>query len=242
MKNITLPFFLLILFNTILNSCTQSTSISTFANENESIVINELNCWSSYSAELAMKLIVFSSNQNEKDKQWKKWQNEIDEAKKNGQKLLLNDTIFISCIRNDSMYNSLLSQRKILFAKLLKHKTTLPRFKENIIKISNEVVEYKFYNYNGFGLCEKSLQDANIFSLDNEKFYINYSELLKEAFTESSSKISDQDLVSLNSLLKEIENIDRHIWCRPHYLKTLEEIRNNNLKDEKNKKFETLTK
>ena len=243
MKKISLLFNSVVLSFIILNSCTQNTKDSTFANENEHIVINELNCWDSYSTELTMMQINLLSEKKdkEKDKLWKEWFSKIKEAKKKGQKLLLNDTTFILCIRNENLYNSFLSKRKKLAKKLLSHKNSLPKFKETIIKICNNVIEYKYCYYRRFGLYEKSFKESGGSLLSNKKFYLNYSELLKEVFSESSSNITDQELVSINNLLKEIETIDQHIWCIPYYIQALNKINVKNSKKEKNKKFEKLT-
>jgi hypothetical protein len=216
----------------------------TFANDSEKIVINDMDCWNSYLGELYIRSYAFASDEKKKDKLMDKFLEDEKEATEWGRKSLLNDTIFITCIRSDTTYNALLKQREILAKSLNVYVYNTPSLREFLNKTISGVIEYN-YNYNRslFGIYEKSYEEDNF--LIAKKYYSSYNELLRTAYIKNILEITDDNLSAIMKTLSEIENIDRHIWCVPHYKKSEEACKEKQaqkeLRKDRERKFKELT-
>jgi|GEM_PF-4122275 len=233
---------IIIIWSIIFNGCTvPEKKAITLASEDEMKIINEMTCWESYINEIVILQITHADSEKEKDKLWKEWHSNLKEATKKGQLTIANDSIFISCIRDQANYKSLLNKRKLLAKSLLTYKYKLPKFDKFINKIMDGVIEYNYNGIGGFGVYEREIQQKYAIYIGHDTFYKDYSGLLKEAYIENtSSTIKDEFIVSLNKLLSEIEEIDRHIWPVPYYDSKLSEFKKEQLFIEKDKKVNEL--
>lgn len=236
MKNLFLFIFLALI------SCENSKkSDHYYANEVESNIINKMTCWTNYESENIMYKIVYTDDKEEKDKLFEKKFN-LDELASNiGKENLKNDTIFINLIRNDSLLNEVKRQRKDLVDKILPFKKKVPFFEEYINIISEDIVEYEYLYHDEFGIIEYPPKKVDELSLPIKTFYKNYTEVLKENYKLiENSKIKEENIISLNELLKSLEEIDRKLWCVKYYFESKQNIETEEFENLRNKKVDSL--
>ena len=231
---------LLISCNTV-----QKEKQASFADEKEMNVIDIMDCWNSVAGENQMTLAVFENDKKKRSKIMDKWLEYKGQAEVFGRKALANDTVFISCIRADSIYKSFLEDRSLIAKSLMKFRKSVPIFSDNIEKIRNQIIEYNYFNGSRLGIYTDSYIKESSFS--NQSFYSSLGDLFKEAYIhDSTSNVSDKDIVTIDSLLKRIDAIDRHVWAVPYYYKSKQKLdeKNAKLKMEKAKqqKLDSLTK
>ena len=205
-----------------------------YANYEEQAIINNMNCWG---ADWNSGLFVPSDRNLTEEQREKRRKKDVVVVRALGRKQLYNDTVFINIVRNDSLYNALLDKRKEIAKSLSIHKNKVPFFKTFIDRINKDIIEYDCYgsvywdvkkphnpNYTkydytssdcgGYYACsEKGL------GIYEEKFYNNYSDLLKEEYEKryETSNVKDEDIIDLNSILKSLEKLDRALWAVKYY-------------------------
>lgn len=216
-----------------------------FANENEMNVINIMNCWNSVTGESLRNSSVFENDEKKRSKLFDKSFKYDDKAEFFGRKALFEDSVFLSCVRSDSTYKSLLKDRSSIAKSLMKFRKSIPIFSEEIEKIRDQIIEYKYFDGNELGIYTDSYnKESYIF---NQKFYISLSDLFKEAYIQdSTSNITDKEIVKIDSLLKRIDAIDKHVWAVPYYFESKQKFDEDNAKLEiekaKQRKVDSLTK
>jgi len=158
-------------------------------------------------------------------------------ADASGRNSLHNDVTFINIIRNDSLYNALLEERKGISKSLFIYKNKVPFFKEFIDKISKNIIEYNHYGI--FCRLESIVyihEKKAIYHFDyivtqthkiyeypikgtSKQFYENYSDLLKEGYKglPENSNVKDEDIKNLNDILKSLEKLDKALWAVKYY-------------------------
>lgn len=192
-----------------------------YANDQEKIIIYNMNCWRNAAFLLA---------------------NDADAAKvtKGGRESLLYDSLFITIVRNDSLYESLLQQRKNLAKQLRPFKKKVPFFAEHLDDIEYYVIEY-MWSYNGkeWGILKYPFKKET-YSF-GEIYYNNYSELLKEGYSLLENQtLTEEDVVALNKLLKSIEELDRKLWTVKYFKEKKSELEKHDLEEERARQIDEL--
>lgn len=240
-KNILLLLVISISLSCI--SCDHMSIGNTLATEREKQIVDQMGCWSSAIREFTINDLFSGSDKTQKeiDDLNDEWLEYSTRDNANGRKSLLNDTIFLSAVRSDSLYQTLYNQRMSIAKPLVEYRAKLPEFAAILENISDNVIEYRYFESGSFGLCETSIEDER---LKNYKFHFNnYNELLKEAyFKNTTNSLSEEELFAINDLLKEVEKIDRHIWCVPYYKETKAGLVARELEKEKNRRIDSLIK
>ena len=223
----------------------QNDKSTSYANENEKNIIKTMDCWNSVMAESVMDLVLYEKDKERQNEIYKESLKYRLEAKDLGRNALSNDTVFVNCIRNDSVYKSLLNERFLTAESLMKFRKSIPIYSENMEKISKQIVEYNFLNNKRLGIYTYTFRN-DILSIDMT-FYNTLNDLFKEAYIHSSnSKLSDNEIVIIDSLFTRIDEIDRHIWAVPYYNESKKNFETKKaalkLQQEKQKKLDDLTK
>jgi hypothetical protein len=200
-----------------------------------------MRCWSSASAEGTMNIIVFTTEKKEKDKLWDKWSKEQSVAREKGIKKMYNDTLFIDITRSDSLYNSFLTERNNVAENILHYKDKVPFFSKFIDKIANNVIEYKYYGYYGekWGIYEKTFKKDRLFTPND--FYESFVDLLKEGYSSSeNSFVNENDVLSLHTLLRTIEELDKKLWAVKYFKESKKELEERDLEKKRQKQIDSL--
>lgn len=198
-----------------------------------------MNCWKSYSAELTMRTILFEKDEKVKSNKWDELHKKQKDAQNKGQVLLLNDSIILDIINNDSLYTFLKEERNTIADSLIQYKSKVPFFKKQIEKISNSIVEYNYYSNNSWGIYEMPFKEDVLFTL--EKFYLNYSELLKEGYSlPENGDVSEIDILSVNKILNSLEELDRQLWVVKHFNVTKDKIQKEDLEHKRKQQVDSL--
>lgn len=235
-------FLFIVLF---LSSCKQESkvnSISTYANDYEKTIIENMYCWNSSLAETQMKLIILTNDKEQKDKKRNEHRKEVRKAIERGRNQLYNDTLFINIVRNDSLFNNLVSQREKLAKELLTFKNKVPFFKYQIDEIYKEVVKYNYVSYPKNGIYEYPVYKKDSYNrLGEEDFYENYSEILKEGYSYPENvDINKEDVLALNDVLKSLEELDRKLWLVECYNERKKEFEQQRLEQQRKEELDSL--
>ncbi|MDD4777054.1 MAG: hypothetical protein PHV53_02080, partial [Fermentimonas sp.] len=202
-------FLILILF---FLSCAERQQKPIYANNDEILIIDKMDCWKSVEAESLLTSMALA--QDNSSKKWKKWRSLNDDVKVKGRKSLRNDTLFIDIIRNDSIYKHMLTHRQILSNKIKNYSSKIPFFQKEINKISNDIIEYNYNRKDEWGLY----LSAKDFFIPYDKFYSNYSDYLKDGYSlVENANVKESYILEFNDILKQIEVLDRKLWMMKHF-------------------------
>lgn len=234
-------FFLLSLLSI---SCNQSrNSAKTYANAYEKNIIDEMYCWSSYEAEIILSRIVYTEDEEEKDRLFDQVSELENKANESGREILKNDTICINLIRNDSLRRVLEKERKTLADNLFSFKKKVPFFSEFIDIITRNIVQYKYISSGDFGISEYPPVKSDDIIFRRQTFYKNYTELLKEYYQlAENAKFKEDHIVNLNKILVSLEKIDRKLWLVNSFFEAKKESEIKKLEKDRKAKVDSLLK
>lgn len=231
----------------------QPTVVATYANDEEKQIIDKMDCWDSEKGQRAFDLYLSIREDKEKNEKQRaallklkaeyqqEWHQCLDEANAEGRTSLRNDTACIDIIRNDSLYQALLTQRKNLTDSLPEYAKKIAFFKTYLNKIQNNIVEYN-YCYDSFFKDDVASWGIEVYN-GASIFYKNYSELLKAKYSLlENADIPMQDIVALNRLLMSIEKLDRKLWPVKYYREVQAKIEENALKSRREQQIDSLFK
>lgn len=238
-------FFCLSLVLTNIFSCDNNNKVKTYyASVDERVIIEKMTCWESALEKALTNGIAFSSDKDKTNKYIDDLVEENKSADKLGQDQISNDTLFIDCIRDNKVYSNLIEKRKLATSKLKKQKSNLDFFSNQLDEILSGTIEYKHIENSLLGLSYSTKISGSL--LPEYKFYKSIIDVFKEYYVNSESNISDENLIDINNALKEIENIDKHIWQIKYYIE--EEKKHNEITSkearsrQKIEKLDRLTK
>lgn len=241
MKKIILT--LTILFVLITGCKNHENNTSSLASKSELEIINQMDCWKSSIEDAIGNAIAFG----DKEKSSGYVDNLLEankEACEYGRERLSNDSVFITCIRDEKKKDELLEKRKKSASELQKLKKIMPFFNDNLEIILQNNLEYKYYDGSTLGLFLEPYKKETF--LSTKEFYNNISEVFKEYYIGADSNITDESLITINNLLKEIEEIDKHLWALKYYYEKESEYKKSKSIDEikrlKKEKIDSLIK
>ena len=228
-------------------------NVGTSANDEEIAIIDNMNCWKIIYGDVSEYFIDHSKSLSEQDGNcWKHREPTLKEreegmysARTFGREYLCNDTMFINIIRNDSLYNALLNERKEIAKNLSIYKNKVPFFIAFIDKISKNIIEYNNYycfwtKRIGRAVAEKNI--SNFVICKNDYCYENYSDWLKEEYKKryENSNIKDEDVKNLNDILKSLEKLDRALWAVKYYKTSKNELEKKNKTKQREEQIDKL--
>lgn len=236
-------FYSFVIFIFLISCKKDNNTQQSYANEIEKKIIDKMYCWRNYESEKIDNQIIITDDKKEEDKLFDR-RSKLDElAYKNGREKLKNDTLFINIIRNDSLLNNLKNERAILANKILTYNKSITFFNEYIEKINKDIVEYNYFFFDEFGIYEYPPIKSDEIILRDKTFYKSYTELLKESYKlNENSKITEENIISLNEALVSLEKIDRKLWCVKYYNEARQNLEKEKLERERKTKIDSLLK
>ncbi len=233
---IVIVSFVITVVATKTNPSESKADVSILADEHEQAIINKMDeTWSSKEAEHLMDMILLTGSKNGSLEP--EFGKALVKAEKAGQARLLSDTLFLRCIRSDSLYKAMLNERKNLAKKLKVYQNKIPEFKAHIEHICRGTVKYDVDD----GIYVYPIKDSGEY-VRNEEYYESYTDLLKEALTVTNTQISDEDIKTIFALIKNIEHIDRHTWTIPEYKKREKELEEKQTQEKRKRRIDSLTR
>lgn len=228
---------------------TESKANVVLADEREQAIISKM-CphWKSTEAEGLILLSTLTHDYNREQELQEEWADQFIKDQHEGEAILMNDTLFLRCVRSDSLYNAMFNERKALAKKLKVYRNKIPEFKTHIERICKDVIEYNCFRRGiideniEIGIYEWPIKEKSPGQLRTEEFYNSYTDLLKEALAVTETQISDEDIKTIFSLIKDIEHIDRHTWTIPEYKKREKEFEEKQAQEERMRRIDSLTK